>query len=324
MHIVRISQHRVYWAPWWVIYALLVADDEHTSGMLGRSTHMLVWTALQFVADVLRPEYKEGQMRLRGGIFDVDGVLLATPHEHAWRVALDQLMAGPWQTLQSQTTYRPGAFTSTVYQDEVAGKPRQDGAKAALAFFGVPDLDGSRAREYAERKQQLLLELAQRGEFHVYDDAVHFLLAAKAAGIGVCTASSSKNADMFLHKVAVGTYCREHSLQYAFVMPTTTLLDLFDADVNGWPFTKGKPDPEIFLTAARQLGYPPEQCFVVEDAPAGIEAARAGGMLGIGVARHHDEALLRAARADIVVSSLDAVDVDALVRNQLSYRAHIQ
>ena len=252
-------------------------------------------------------------MRLHGGIFDVDGVLLDTPHERAWRVALDQLMVGPWQTLQPQTAYRPGAFTSRVYQDEVAGKPRGDGAKAALAFFAVPDPDGTRAHDYAEWKQRLLLELARRAEFHAYDDAVHFLLVVKATGIRVCTASSSKNADMFLQQVAAGTYCTTHSLRYPFVTPTTTLLDLFDADVNGWTFAKGKPDPEIFLTAARQLGYPPEQCFVVEDAPAGIEAAKAGGMLGIGVARHHDEALLRAARADIVVSSLDTVDVEALV-----------
>src|SRR5262245_39565922 len=55
-------------------------------------------------------------MRFTGGIFDVDGVLLETPHEQAWRDALDQLMLGPWRTLAPSTSYRPGALTAAVYQ----------------------------------------------------------------------------------------------------------------------------------------------------------------------------------------------------------------
>ena len=66
--------------------------------------------------------------------------------------------------------------------------------------------------------------------------------------------------------------------------------------------------PEIFLIAAQELGVAPANCLVVEDAPAGIEAARAGGMMALGIARLGDEALLRAAGADLVVTSLDDVD----------------
>lgn len=253
-------------------------------------------------------------MHLRGGIFDIDGVLLDTPHERAWRLALEQLMAGPWRAEQPQTAFIPGAFTSAVYQGHVAGKPRIAGAQAALAYFHVPDPDGSRARQYAEVKQRLLLQLAQRGDFHAYDDAVRFLLSVKAAGMRICAASSSQNADMFLKAISVGAWCRAHSLEYPFVAPDTTLLEMFDANVNGWHVARGKPDPELFLTAARQLGYQPEECFVVEDAPAGIAAAKAGGMLGIGVARHHDEQGLRDARADTVVTTLDAVDIATLLR----------
>lgn len=252
-------------------------------------------------------------MRFHGGIFDIDGVLLDTPHERAWRVALNELMAGPWHALHLQTPYRPAAFTSRMYEDVIAGKPREDGAKAALAYFGVPDPDGSRAHQYAESKQHRLLEFARQGDFHAYADAVAFLLAVKAAEVRVCAASSSKNADMFLQQVAMGAFCTSHGLTYPFVTPTATLLEMFDADVNGQQFARGKPDPEIFLTAARALGFPPERCFVVEDAPAGIAAAKAGGMLGIGVARHHDADLLRAAHADIVVTHLDAVDFAALI-----------
>ena len=66
----------------------------------------------------------------------------------------------------------------------------------------------------------------------------------------------------------------------------------------GRDLRRGKPDPEIFVLAAAELGLPPARCFVVEDAPAGIEAARAGGMMALGVARLGDAELLRAAGAD--------------------------
>ena len=102
-------------------------------------------------------------MRLAGGIFDVDGVLLDTPHEAAWRQALEELMAGPWRALAPQATYTPDAFTTAVYEAQVAGKPREAGAAAALAYFHVPDLDGTRTREYAAAKQVLLERLAAGG-----------------------------------------------------------------------------------------------------------------------------------------------------------------
>ena len=252
-------------------------------------------------------------MQIRGGIFDIDGVLLDTPHEQAWRMALDQLMSGSWQALRPQTTYVPGSFTSAVYQEYVAGKPRDAGAQAVLAFYHVPDPDGSRAREYAQMKQSILMRLARQNDFHAYDDALRFLLKVKASGVRICAASSSENADMFLREIAISAWLRAQNLSYPFVTPTTTLLDLFDADVDGWHVAHGKPNPDLYLTAAKQLGYPPAQCFVVEDAPAGIEAAKAGGMFGIGVARHHDEELLRAAHADIVTPTLDAVDPATLL-----------
>src|SRR5258708_35389399 len=95
-------------------------------------------------------------MRLEGGIFDIDGVLLDTPHEKAWRQALEELMIGPWKSLAPQTTYTPGAFTSAVYQTQVAGKPREAGAAAALADFHLPDPSRARARRDARSKKGLV------------------------------------------------------------------------------------------------------------------------------------------------------------------------
>ena len=83
----------------------------------------------------------------------------------------------------------------------------------------------------------------------------------------------------------------------------------------------GKPNPEIFLLAAAELRIAPAHCFVAEDAPAGIEAAKAGGMTGLGVARLGDAVGLRAARADLVVTSLDDVAIDELVNGRLCRRS---
>lgn len=254
-------------------------------------------------------------MRLQGGIFDIDGVLLDTPHERAWREAFEQLMTGPWQAIVSQTTYTAGAFTTAVYQEQVAGKPRDAGSAAALAYFHVPDADGARIRQYAAAKQALLESLAAAGQIHVYDDALRFLLAVKAAGVRVCAASSSKNADGFLRAVSVGSFSAAQGLHYPFVTATTTLLDLFDADVDGRDVPHGKPDPALFLAAAQALSIAPSNCFVVEDAPAGIAAAKAGGMYAIGVARHDDAASLHAEHADLVTPRLDVIPIAALLQD---------
>jgi alpha,alpha-trehalose phosphorylase len=246
-------------------------------------------------------------MSLQGGIFDIDGVLLDTPHERAWHEALEELMTGPWQALVPQTTYTPYAFTSAVYQEHIAGKPREEGAAAALAYFHIPDPDQARAREYAAAKQTRLERLAEEVNVHVYDDAVRFLLEVKAAGVRVCAASSSKNADGFLRAVSVGAYAASHGTHYPFVTDSTTLLDVFDANVNGHDVPRGKPHPALFLAAAEALGISPSRCFVVEDAPSGIAAARAGGMYAVGVARHDDAEPLWASGADLVTPRLDTI-----------------
>ena len=98
----------------------------------------------------------------------------------------------------------------------------------------------------------------------------------------------------------------------------TPLLKYFDADVSGRDFAHGKPDPEMFLTAAHELGTAPEDSIVMEDAPAGVQAAKAGDMAAIGIARANDAGLLAAAHADIVVTTLDDIDLSALANGHLA------
>ena len=201
-------------------------------------------------------------------------------------------MAGPWRALALQTTYTLGAFTSAVYQAYVAGKPREAGARAALEYFHVPDPMGTRCHQYAEEKQRRLEALALPGQCDAFDDALRFLLRVQAAGVRLATASSSQNAAMFLRAIALGDFCARYGLRYPFITAASTLVDVVDVDVSGQAFPRGKPDPAIFLAAAAQLGYSPQQCFVIEDAPVGIQAAKAGRMVGLGVARQHETAIL--------------------------------
>ena len=129
----------------------------------------------------------------------------------------------------------------------------------------------------------------------MFPDALRLVQRLLQAGVPLAAASSSRNANMFLERVPLPWDAAK------------TLLDVFNANVCGMAFTRGKPDPEIFLSAAAALGAGPQICTVVEDAPSGIMAAKSGGMRAVGIARLNDAALLGAAGADLVVTSLDEV-----------------
>ncbi|MHB2208759.1 HAD family hydrolase [Methylobacterium sp. CM6257] len=217
-------------------------------------------------------------------IFDVDGVLLASPHERAWRAALAGFVD-------------PRPFTTALYQAQVAGKARLDGARAALAALGLPDaLDLAPA--YADAKQRCLERIVATEGVTAFPDALRFVRALADRDWPMAAASSSKNAEAMMRAVPLSE--------------NRTLRDAFAARVCGRALRRGKPDPEIFLLAAAELRVAPARCFVTEDAPVGIRAARAGGMTAIGIARLGDADGLRAAGADRVVASFDEIRVDDL------------
>jgi beta-phosphoglucomutase-like phosphatase (HAD superfamily) len=256
-----------------------------------------------------------------GAIFDVDGVLVDSPHEAAWREALRGLMEGDWSDIRGDTTWTAERFTPQVYQQVMSGKPRMSGARAALEYFKVPDVD-TRVETYAKRKQTMVIELIDAGQFTAYPDALRFIIAVKDAGIKVAAASSSKNAGLFLRQIRLDTFARENEITSDSLSPGLSLLDFFDADVSGRDFARGKPHPEMFLTAAQELGVSPEQSFVIEDADVGVQAAKAGKMAALGLARADDIPLLVAAGADLVVTTLDDVDLAALVDGRLARKGN--
>jgi beta-phosphoglucomutase len=258
--------------------------------------------------------------RFEGAIFDVDGVFVDSPHEKAWRESLRELMETEWSDIRDRTTWSPEAFTSHVYQQQMSGKPRMSGARAALEHFHVPDA-AVRAETYADHKQTMVVRLIEAGDFTAYPDALRFIIAVKDAGIRVAAASSSKNAGLFLRQIRLDTFAAEHGIESPSLRPGLTLLDVFDADVSGRDFAHGKPHPDMFLAAAEELGVAPERATVMEDAAAGVQAAKAGGMAAIGIARADDAALLAEAGADVVVAGLDEVDLGALRDGRLVARA---
>jgi trehalose/maltose hydrolase-like predicted phosphorylase len=111
---------------------------------------------------------------------------------------------------------------------------------------------------------------------------------------------------LFLRQIRLDTFAAEGRLEYA--------------NVAGSDFPRGKPDPAIFLAAGDELGVRPGTCFVIEDATSGIQAAKAGKMAGLGVARLDDRQMLADAGADPVVMTLDDVSLDGLREGRLRER----
>ncbi len=146
--------------------------------------------------------------------------------------------------------------------------------------------------------------------------AAHASPCRPPLGIWVAAASSSNNAGTFLRMISLEGFTREHGIDSPSLRPGRSLLDFFDADVSGRDFAQGKPPSGNVPRRRRRAGREPEHTFVIEDASAGVEAAKAGAMPAIGVARFDDEDLLEdlleAAGADIVVTTLDRVDLAEL------------
>lgn len=231
----------------------------------------------------------EPALRLTGCILDVDGVLLASPHERAWREALVGFAD-------------PSRFSAALYQAEVAGKLRLDGALAALVALGVVDAE-QQASAFADRKQARLKAILRGEGVPAFPDALRFVDAIARLGFKLAAASSSKNANQMMQAIRLPA--------------GQPLLEVFSANVCGRDLRRGKPDPELFLLAAAELRLPPSACFVVEDAPSGIAAARAGGMTSVAIARQQDGAGLQAAAADLLVTSLDDVSLPDLAEGRL-------
>jgi len=237
-------------------------------------------------------------------IFDLDGVITktATLHAHAWKETFDQYLK-----LLEKRDGEP--FHEFTYQNDyltfVDGKPRYQGVKTFLESrsitlpFGNPSdpPDKETITGIGNKKNQLFHQLFKEEGAEVFDSSVRLVKKLKENGIKVGVASSSKNCQAILKSVG--------------------LEDLFQARVDGIVSAelglKGKPEGDIFVTAAKNLGTLPEDSVVVEDASSGVEAGRNGGFgLVLGVARENNEQELTRAGADLVVTDLAEIDIQLI------------
>lgn len=228
-------------------------------------------------------------------VFDLDGVVTDTARVHAaaWKRLFDDFLRG--RTDETGTAY--AEFTNEDYLRDVDGKPRYDGVASFLASRGIyleygdpADAPGTvTVCGLGNRKDELFHETLLEEGVQRFETSVAVLRLLRERGTKTAVVSSSRN-------------CRE-------VVERAGLSELFDARVDGLVLDEegmpGKPDPAMFLEAARRLGVPPARAVVVEDAVPGVEAGRRGGFaLVVGVDRHRQAAALRAHGADVVVRDL--------------------
>ena len=231
----------------------------------------------------------------KGAVLDLDGVITRTARLHlrAWKETFDALLER-----RARKAGRPFApFTVEDYRRSVDGKPRYEGARSFLESrgIGLPAGDPSDAPGFdtvcavGNAKNERFNRLIHEGGVEVFDSTVAFVRELRASGRKAGVASSSMN-------------CR-------LILEQTGLIGLFDTVVGGDEARKlglrGKPQPDIFVAAAGNLGLPPNECLLFEDAIAGVEAGRRGGFgLVVGVARDGGEEALREHGADLVVGDL--------------------
>ena len=213
-------------------------------------------------------------------IFDLDGVLVSTDvlHFEAWKKLAQEI-----------------GITDYTEKDNVRqrGVSRMASLEVLLEKSDVQYSDEEKI-ELAERKNNVYVKsLETLSEKDVLPGALELLVYLKERGIKTAVGSASKNAPMILEK--------------------TGLMKYLDAVSCGLDTTKSKPDPEVFLVAAKKLGVEPENCLVAEDSDAGIEAAKNGGMLALAVGEAKENP-----RADFSALSLkyfNAEECSALMTN---------
>lgn len=233
-------------------------------------------------------------------IFDLDGVLTDTARVHAaaWKEVFDDFLQR--RAERQGADFQPFDSASD-YLAYVDGRSRYEGIRTFLASRGIELPEGSEqdpedaetVRGLGQRKTRLFRQALQQG-IAPAPGAQGLLAKLRQLGLGVAVGSSSKNC--------------------ADVLRAAGLDHLIDVRVDGVDLERlglpGKPDPALFLEAARRLGVVPGRAVLFEDASSGVEAGRLGGfgrVVGIGRGRRSEE--LRRHGADIVISTLDQVEV---------------
>ena len=188
-------------------------------------------------------------MKKRGYIFDLDGVIVDTAKYHflAWKKLANSI----------------GIDFSQEQNEQLKGVSRVKSLEKILAWGNKTISAAHFTRLMTSKNDDYLLHVHEMSESEILPDVIKILNFLGNESQPVALGSASKNARLILNKV--------------------NLIDKFEAIVDGTNVSKAKPDPEVFLIAAKQLGMPPEDCIVFEDSVAGVQAANSANMISIGI-----------------------------------------
>ena len=240
--------------------------------------------------------------RVDAVIFDVDGVVTRTASVHAaaWKAMFDSFLRG--RAAAVGEPFVP--FSDDDYRRYVDGMPRFDGVSRFLGSRGISlprgDADDPPERDtvcgLGNRKNAAFLGEVETNGVAPFESTADLLASLRGIGIPTAAVSASENCEAVLEAAGVA-----HLFQVRVDGLDATALDL-----------AGKPDPAIFLEAARRLGVEPARSAVVEDAMAGVEAGQRGAFgLVVGVDRTgHPDDLMRSG-ADVVVADLAELTMSA-------------
>ena len=208
---------------------------------------------------------------IKGFLFDLDGVIVDTAKYHfmAWKRLADEL----------------GIDFTIEDNERLKGVSRMASLDIILEI-GNKKISAEEKVTAAKRKNDWYVDyITKMPAEEVLPGALEFMQKAKERGIKIALGSASKNAQTILDRLNISDY--------------------FDAIISGNEVTQAKPDPEVFLKGAKELGLQPEECIVFEDAEAGIEAAINGNMKSVGIGSSD---IL--GKANIVVDGLHAINVE--------------
>jgi len=210
-------------------------------------------------------------MNLEAIIFDLDGVIVDTAifHYQAWKRLANEL-----------------GFDLTIHQNEhLKGISRFESLEIVLEIGKINHLTEKEKEVLATRKNEWYKEnIHKMTPNDILPGVKVFLEKLKSANYKIAIGSSSKNAGVILERIGYSSY--------------------FDAVIDGNKISFSKPDPEVFIKAAKELKSNPKNCVVFEDAAAGIEAAHNAGMKAIGVGS--PEVLCK---ADLIVPDFKNIDI---------------
>ena len=246
-----------------------------------------------------------------GFIWDIDGVIVDSPHEDAWRITARK---EPWCLSE---------LSSDFYFHYVASRPRYVGGHNILQLKGLYKRLGASTEEEKEallekfctEKQNLIVDLIKTGQFKLYADAITLLLSAKSKGIKQAAASASKNACDMLSRISRTRIVEEVGEDLDILAENDTLLSVFELDACGLDLGSKRNIIKFAAERLNTLGDGNIERFVVfEDAPSGIEAAKSLGYYAVGILRIGNEDALYRAGANTVVSDLSKINIDELLR----------